>query len=40
MADDGFKRKLTSIFSSDVEDYRRFMREVEDFTVWIFYSLL
>ncbi len=33
MTTEGFKRKLTAIFSADVEGYSRLMREDEDATI-------
>lgn len=30
MAEEGFKSQLTAILSADVEDYSRFIREIEE----------
>ncbi len=34
MSTEDFRRKLTAIFSADVEGYSRLMGEDEDATIW------
>ena len=36
MAEEGFKRKLTAILSTDVEGYRRLMDQDEEATIRIY----